>query len=279
MKNLSRRDFIEKSGIGVAGLALVPYPHFSEMNQPDIPFQFGIASYTFRNYPLDKALQMTARLGIKKMSLKSMHLLLESTQEEIKKAIDLSKAAGIEIYGGGVIYMNNKEEVDNAFKYASLAGMKIIIGVPAHDLLGYAESYVKKTGIKLAIHNHGPGDNVYPSPQSAYDLIKNLDEGIGLCLDIGHTTRMGLNPAEEAAKYIKRILDMHIKDVTAAKAEGETIEMGRGVIDLPAFFSEIIKGGYKGTASFEFEKDENDVMPGLAESIGYSRGILAAIKL
>jgi sugar phosphate isomerase/epimerase len=156
--------------------------------------------------------------------------------------------------------------------------MKIIIGVPAHDLLGYVESFVKKTGIRVAIHNHGPGDDVYPSPQSVFDLIKDLDHGIGLCLDIGHTARMGLDPAGEARKYMNRLLDMHIKDITSAKAEGDTIEMGRGVIDLPSFFREITKGGYTGTASFEFEKDENDVMPGLAESVGYVRGILASIS-
>ena len=277
MKNISRRDFLEKSGMGVAGLTVVPFHQLSKNSKVDIPFQLGIASYTFRKYPLDKTLQMAARLKIKRMSLKDMHLPLESSPEEIKKAIAMSKDAGVEIYGGGVIYMNKKEEVDNAFKYAGLAGMKIIIGVPAHELLSYTETFVKKTGIKLAIHNHGPGDNVYPSPQSAYDLIKDLDPGMGLCLDIGHTARMGLDPTEEARKYMKRILDMHIKDVTAAKAEGDTIEMGRGVIDLPAFFRELVKAGYNGTASFEYEKDENDVMPGLAESVGYVRGILAAL--
>ena len=35
------------------------------------------------------------------------------------------------------------------------------------------------------------------------------------------------------------------------------------------------KINYKYTASFEFEKDKNDLLPGLAESVGYVRGILA----
>jgi sugar phosphate isomerase/epimerase len=277
MKNITRREFIENSGIGIAGLAISTPGYRPAMPKLAIPFQLGIASYTFRNYSLEKTLEMAVRLNIRRLSLKSMHLPLESTADDIKKAMDICRKAGVEIYGAGVIYMNKKEEVDQAFSYAGMAGMKIIIGVPAHDLLVYTEQMVKKTGIKVAIHNHGPGDEVYPSPESIYSRIKDLDKGIGICLDIGHTIRIGLNPATEAKKYADRLLDMHIKDVTAGTAEGDTAEMGRGVIDLPAFFREITKLGFSGTAGFEYEKDENDVLPGLAESVGYTRGILATL--
>jgi inosose dehydratase len=33
---------------------------------------------------------------------------------------------------------------------------------------------------------------------------------------------------------------------------------------------------YRGTAAFEYEKDGRDPLPGLAESVGYIRGVLAA---
>jgi sugar phosphate isomerase/epimerase len=269
---------MEKSGMGMAGLTFLSYPTLSGQETTDEHLKLGIASYTFRNYSLEQSLKMSVRLNIKRMTLKSMHLPLESTDEEIHKAIDLCKAAGVEIYGAGVIYMNNKDEVDNAFRYARAAGLEMIVGVPLHELLEYVESHVKKTGIKVAIHNHGPGDKVYPTPQSIYDKVSKLDTRIGMCLDIGHTARMGLNPAEEAARYMDRIFDLHIKDATSATADGDTVEMGRGVIDLPGFFQQVIRSKFAGTASFEYEKDENDVMPGLAECVGYVRGILSMIK-
>ena len=31
-------------------------------------------------------------------------------------------------------------------------------------------------------------------------------------------------------------------------------------------------------SEFEYEKDGNDPVPGLAESVGYTRGVLASIK-
>ena len=53
--------------------------------------------------------------------------------------------------------------------------------------------------------------------------------------------------------------------------------MGRGVIDIPKFVRALIKINYQGTAAFEYEKDGPDPLPGLAESVGYLRGILATI--
>jgi inosose dehydratase len=173
-----------------------------------------------------------------------------------------------------VIYMKSKEEVDQAFTYAKNAGMPMIIGVPNHDLLAYTNEKIKQTGIKVAIHNHGPGDEVYPSPQSIYEKIKNLDPRFGMCLDIGHTQRIGLDPTKEAEKYFDRLFDIHIKDVSSSTPEGDTVEIGRGVIDIPVFLKILIKKGYQGVVAFEYEKDENDPMPGLCESVGYVKGCL-----
>ena len=83
-------------------------------------------------------------------------------------------------------------------------------------LIDYSEQKVKEYNIKLAIHNHGPEDKLYPSPKEAYERIKNRDERMGLCLDIGHAMRAGVEPAKAVKEYGKRIFDLHIKDVTKA---------------------------------------------------------------
>jgi sugar phosphate isomerase/epimerase len=50
------------------------------------------------------------------------------------------------------------------------------------------------------------------------------------------------------------------------------------VIDIPKFLKTLLKIKYSGVVSFEYEKDADDPMPGLAESVGYVRGVLAAIS-
>lgn len=281
MEKTSRRKFLKWTGLGLASGSLISngysLPAFSLQKKSHIPFQLGMASYTFREFNLEDTLAMTQRLGLERIAFKSFHLALDSTEEEIRAVAAKVKAAGLRLYGCGVVYMKNNLEVEQAFKYAQVAGMDTIIGVPDHDLLKLVDRKVKEFDIKLTIHNHGPGDKVYPTPGSAYERIKSLDPRIGLCIDVGHTQRAGVDPAEDILRFSDRVLDVHIKDVTAATGEGQTVEIGRGVIDIPAVLAALIKIKYAGTASFEFEKDGKDPLAGVAESVGYVRGVLDVI--
>ena len=277
----SRRNFLRLSGACLmatqAPSLLAAHPASSE-NSPELPFELGIASYTFREFSLEETIAMTARLGIPKLCLKSMHMPLDSTADEIKALAATVNKAGIDLYGGGVIYMKTMEEVDSAFAYATYAGMDLIVGVPEHALLEHCNEKVKETGIKLAIHNHGPGDKKYPTPESAYKLIKDMDPGMGLCVDIGHTARIGEDPIEDTRKYMDRVHDIHIKDEDKADPSGKPCELGHGVIDIPGFLKMLLEENYSKIVSFEYEKDGKDPLPGLAESVGYVRGVLKVIS-
>lgn len=275
----NRRQFLQIASVGAAASwAGLPGLSLGAEARParKAKFELGVASYTLRKFDLDEALKMTARVGLKYICFKDFHLPLDSSPEQIEAAVAKVNAAGLALYGGGVIYMRNEQQVRQGFAYAQAAGMKVIIGVPNHDLLPLVEEMVKQHDIKVAIHNHGPGDEVYPVPETAYELVKNLDKRIGLCIDIGHTMRSGIDPSEPAEKYADRLLDVHIKDVSAATRRGSTVEVGRGVIDIPKFLGTLIEIDYAGIVSFEHEKDENDPLPGVAESVGYVRGVLAA---
>lgn len=275
MNESSRRTFLQSAGAGLAALPFAGSAGAKETKSPQ--FSLGMASYTFRKFGLDETLAMTKRLGLTHIAFKDFHLAMNSSPETIREAAAKTRDAGLELYGCGVVYMKTEAEVKQAFEYAKTAGMKIIIGVPAHELLPLVDRTVREYDIKVAIHNHGPGDKVYPSPQSAYDLIRDLDPRIGLCMDIGHAQRIGLDPAEEFAKYSKRVLDIHIKDVSASTDKGTTVEIGRGVIDIPKFIRTVMKRNYSGTLALEYEKDESDPLPGSAESIGYLRGVIKTI--
>jgi inosose dehydratase len=289
MGKTTRRNFMKRSGLGLAMAAfsstmaaLHKYPETSRRSESRLKqrlarMNLGMASYTFRKFSLVDTVAMTNRLGLERIAFKSFHLPLESADEEIRSVAARVRATGLDLYGCGVVYMQNKEEVERAFHYAQKAGMRMIIGAPDPNLLEMVNKMVNKYDIKLAIHNHGPDDEHYPTPESAYVKIKDLDPHVGLCIDIGHTMRAGVDPSVSAEKFADRLLDVHVKDVTAAAKEGQTIEIGRGVIDIPKFLKTLLKLNYEGSVSFEFEKDPDDPLPGVAESVGYVRGVLAAI--
>ncbi|MBD3374055.1 TIM barrel protein [candidate division KSB1 bacterium] len=274
----SRRDFFKIGAMGIAAagsLSGIARNAKAQSKNDELPL--GIASYTFRKFSLDETIEMTRQMGVKNIALKSMHMPLDASTSEIKAAATKVRDAGLNLYGAGVIYMKSEADVNQAFDYAQAAELKVIIGVPNHELLQLVEKKVKETDIIVAIHNHGPGDDLYPSPESIYEKVKDLDKRIGICMDIGHTQRIKLDPSEQAEKYRDRLHDVHIKDVSWASAKGTTVEIGRGVIDIPEFIETLRKIEYDGMVSLEYEKDADNPLCGAAESIGYTRGVMAAL--
>jgi len=239
--------------------------------------QLGIAGYTFLHVPVDASIEMMKRVGITNLSIKDFHLPLDSTPDKIQSVKGQFTAAGIKIYAAGVIYMKSNAEVDRAFDYAHTLGVNLIVAAPNPELLSYVEQKVKSTGIRIAIHNHGPEDKLYPSPVDVYNHVKDLDPGMGLCLDIGHAARAGADPAKIVTDYASRIFDLHIKDLAAISRVAQPIVLGRGVLDIPGLMRALIGIRYAGVCSIEHEMDMNDPMPGVAESAGFFRGVVRTL--
>jgi len=275
----TRNEFLKLSGLGIAGVLTSVSADATGNRSPnaDKEFKLGLASYTFRSFSLDDTIKMAKQLNLGSVSLKSMHMPLESSAEDIKQLAEKVRNAGLDLYGAGVVYMKTAQEVETTFAYASNARLEMIIGVPNHELLALTEEQVKKYNIKLAIHNHGPGDNLYPTPQDVYEKIKSLDKRIGLCIDIGHVQRLGLDPSVMLERYKDRLYDMHMKDVIKTSEEDSPVEIGRGMIDIPKVIKTLKKIKYKGNIAFEYEKDGNAPLAGLAESVGYVRGVIKMI--
>ncbi|MGY4386268.1 inosose dehydratase [Pedobacter sp. UYP24] len=278
----SRRSFLYQSIAAIAAgaflnsnnvLASVPVVR---ANKGKDSFRFGLAGFSFVNFKLDDSLAMMKKVDAHYLCIKDFHLPLNSTTDEIAAFHAKLKESNVTGYAVGPIYTKTKKEIDNAFDYAKRVGVDLIIGIPLHADLSYVEEKVKQTNIRYAIHNHGPEDELYPTAESIYNLISKLDSRIGICFDIGHDTRAGKNPVEDLKKYSSRIFDMHLKNVTVAVKTGSTCELGRGVIVIPALVKMMKKVKYTGVCALEYEKDMKDPLAGIAESVGYFRGVCAA---
>lgn len=282
----SRRQFIKLAGTGMlaAGATSIYLPSGERpkksFDPPEPAFRFGIgiAGYTFYQVPMETAIGIMKRVEVTNLSMKDIYMPLNSDQKSIASVMNDFKSAGINVYTVGVIYMKTTQEADQAFEYARMAGVKMIVGAPDYQILPYVEQKVKQYDFRLAIHNHGPDNPLYPNATDIWDHIKDMDPRMGICLDIGHTIRDGHDPGIDAERYQSRLFDIHIKDVDKASKEGKTVEMGRGIINIPGFVDVLRRIGYKGMCSLEFEKDMNDPLAGIAESIGYLRGVMAGLS-
>jgi sugar phosphate isomerase/epimerase len=279
MTNATRRSFLS-TAIGAA--AMTPAMAAGGAATGDRPgdLKLGVASYSFRKFSRDVAIADTKKLGVKYINIKEFHLPLNSTPDEIAKARAEFQNAGLTILGGGNVSFQKNDEADirQKFEYAKAAGMPLLVCAPTHETLPKMEKYVKEYDIKIALHNHGPEDKHFPTPQSVLDAVKNMDPRCGLCMDIGHTARTGVDVVEWIRKAGPRLLDMHVKDLTNFTDKNSQVAVGDGIMPFPAIFRELRKMNYKGGVMLEYEVEADNPMPGMMKSFSYMRGVLAGLN-
>jgi sugar phosphate isomerase/epimerase len=242
------------------------------------PLKLGVASYSMREFPLDRALEMAKTLGVTYMTFKDVHVPRTDPAEATRALRAKIEAAGITIMGGGTITVpNNAAQIEKEFQYARNAGFPLIYIDPEPEALDTIERMAISYDIRVAIHNHGPEDKRWPRPQDAYAAIKSRDKRLGLCIDVGHTTRTGTDAVQACRECGDRLYDMHVKDLASKTAKESQVAVGRGVIDFPGLFRTLIAIGYQGQVGLEYEINARDPLPGMIESMAYMRGVLAAV--
>src|SRR5712691_9997153 len=158
--------------------------------------KIGVASYTFRRFPVETTIRGIQRVGLRYVSIKDAHLPLKSSPAERTAVGQKFREAGITPLSCGVITLPNEEShIREAFEYARDLGVPTMVCSPHPDSVDLLDRMVKLFDIRLAIHNHGPEDKHFPTPGDVMKAVEGHDRRIGLCIDIGHTLRAGVNPA------------------------------------------------------------------------------------
>jgi sugar phosphate isomerase/epimerase len=285
MTSISRRDLLKTGALAAAAIPSVnfgaPAALTAEEADPWMGLKIGVATYTMRELPIEEAIKAVQRVGLKYVSIKNVknHIDLSHTPEERKQRAKMFRDAGLVPLSVGNVGMKNDEaDVRRAFEYARDIGVTTMVCAPPKDAVPLLDKFVKEFDIKLAIHNHGPEDKQFPSPYDVMKAVENHDKRIGLCIDVGHTARAGVDPAEAILKCRERLYDLHMKDISALGDRNTPIECGRGILNSRSILAALLKIKYQGLAGFEYEKDAKDPVPGLAESVGYTKGLLAGLK-
>jgi len=214
------------------------------------------------------------------MNIKDVHLALDSTPEQIAAAKKEFADAGITVVGCGNISFSKDDDTDirHKFEYAKLLGAPLMVCAPTRETLPKLGKYVEEFNIKIAVHNHGPEDKQFPTPQSVLAVVRDMDPRCGLCIDVGHTSRTGVNVVESIAEAGPRLLDMHIKDLEDPTAKDSQVPVGEGKLPIPQIFLQLIKMKYTGCVNLEYEVQPENPMPGMQKSFAYERGVLAGIQ-
>jgi sugar phosphate isomerase/epimerase len=279
---MNRRTFIG-SAAGVAALNVRPS---AAVIQPE-PWgiKLGVATYSLRSFDRTKAIEMIKSLGIPWVSIKDVHLSQTVPLEEVESGAKEFTSAGLKIMSGGNVDMKETtlDGLRKHFDYAKHAGMPMMVCAPLHENLRLIEQLAKEYNIRCAIHNHGPEDKHFPTPQSVLKAIDGLDRHVGLCMDCGHTARAGADVVKSIAEAGDRLLDMHVKDLSTftlpeGRKPGEIqVDVGDGIMPFPQIFKQLKKMKYSGCVNLEYEIHDKDPLPGMQRSFSYMRGVLAGL--
>ena len=208
----SRRGFL----LGAGALGLAPL-RGETTNKGRDDIKLAVATYSLRGYQRDLAIKMIKELNVRYASVKEYHLPYNDTPEQLAHGRKKFQDAGIEIVAGGVIYLTKDDDADirRYFEYAKACAMPMMAIGPTAETMPRIERFVKEYNIKVAIHNHGPEDKHFPTPQSALRVVKNMDARCGICIDAGHgafgrkfDSRDREAPRHRAEMHLRRGVDL-----------------------------------------------------------------------
>lgn len=283
---MNRRNFVRTSAALAAPLALNMASATEAAAEAADDIKLGVATYSLRSFQRDLCIKSVKALGIKYVDVKEFHLPQTDPEALLKAGRAAFDKAGLTVIGGGNVSLPepDAEGLRKHFEYAKNVGFPMMICAPRHENLAAIEKLAIEYNIKMAIHNHGPEDKNFPTPQSVLEAIKGMDARMGLCMDLGHTCRAGADPVEWIDKAGARLFEIHtkdLKDFTWKQGQNASLyqcPVGDGIMPIAAIFKHLKSIGYKGVCSLEYEIDADDPMAGMQKSFSYMRGVLAGLK-
>ena len=257
----SRRTFIKKSTLALAGSSLLSRLSYANTNMKDNEL-VGIQLYSVRDDmgkdPLGTLKQLAA-MGYKYVEHANYvnRKFYNYTPTEFKKILD---DLGIKMPSGHTVLGSQhwdaaKNEFTDLWKYtvedAATMGQQYVISPSLNpalrkdkdgllrfmDVFNKSGELCKKSGMKFGYHNHDFEFSENLGGEMLYDIMmKNTDAKLVIQqLDIGNLYNGGANAAEIVKKYPGRFSSLHVKDEIKASEGNEKYEstiLGTGIVNV-----------------------------------------------
>lgn len=288
--SLTRREAMKAAALSTLGIpclgaisTLAADVDSTSSSNTQNKIKLGVATISLSKKPIPGVIAALKQLQIDSAALYKTHApWADGTPDQCRAIVQQFTDAGLIVSSTGVVDFTMDEDVARmAFENVKAAGLKTMCARPIPDALPLVEKLAREYDVKIAIHNHGPTD-LYPTGDAAWKAVQPYDKRIGLCIDVGHAWRAGGDPAAEILQCRERLYQVHLKDTRGPKGTGtkdpSPVVIGHGDLDIKAILAALVQIQYEHRADFEYEEKVADQLPGLAESVGYVRGILSVLE-
>jgi sugar phosphate isomerase/epimerase len=242
-------------------------------------WQLAVHSYTFQKFSIFEAIDRTAALGVKYMSI-SGSVILEGTNrlttvdlsDQQREAINQKLAAdgfGSFVNMGVVQLPADEVKCRKVFEFAKKWGIGILVAEPQPEALDTVEKLCKEYNIKVAIHDHPKGHSIYWNPDSVLAAIKGRTPLMGACADVGHWMRSGLDPLECLKKLDGHIICLHFKDLNQMGPDAHDVPWGKGAGKTRELMAELKRQHFHGAFCVEYEYHWDNSSPEIVQCVKF----------
>ena len=260
----------------------------------------AIHSYTFQKFSIFEAIDKTAALGVKHMSISgSVNLpdadgtftkssTIKMTAEDIAALTARMKAKGLDpvFVNMGVVKPGIDEaESRKIFEGAKRLGITVLVAEPeTHGrmeelgpVMDVVEKLAKEYNIKVAIHNHPGPKSFYWNPDTVAAAVKGRSPLLGACADVGHWVRSGLDPMACLKKLEGRVITLHFKDLNELGPKAHDVPWGTGISNAKGMLAELQRQKFKGAICVEYERNWENSSPEIAQSVAWFNNTCAEL--
>ena len=255
---------------------------------PGRDWKFGVALWTFHTVSFPQSLDEVDSTGLKYIEPNTFH----AAGKELKDSV-ISKLspAGIEklkslIAKKGLIceslYIVGDSTMSSWIKQFDIArefGVKYVTTEPPLNMWDQIDSLAGAYGIKVAIHEHWRGFSHYWNPDTTLMALKG-HPNFGVCADLGHWPKSGIDPLEAVKKLSGHIIIIHLKDIAAYNDPSlRDVPVGTGVVKFPEIFAELKRQNFKGYIYIERDaEDQPTNLPSVINTIKYYKEQIARLE-
>lgn len=224
----------------------------------------GAQSYSFRKFGFEDSIRRLENLGLDTMEFCAVHFPADPDHPDLGRVKETLVSRGIRVPCYGVEHFADDREANRKrFVFAQSIGASILTADPAPESFDDLDRLCEEFGIRVAIHNHGPGAR-YDKVEDTLKAVRDHSPLIGACVDTGHSIRSGEKPHEVIRALGDRVISLHLKDWR--HGGGETI-LGQGDLDLVETARALMAIAFTGPIVMEYEESPEDPVPDMREGM------------
>lgn len=282
----SRRDF------GRIAIAAIPAARAlaAQINSRFNGVLIGAQTYSFRDMPLEAAIDAMKKIGFGSCELFQGHVEPKLEGAELRDwrlttpmdfFADVRRkfeAAGVRIFAYTLNFKDNftDEEIDRGFQQTKALGTDLITTSTtitcAKRLVAPAEKYK----MRVAMHGHDKTDepNEFSKPET-FAKAMEMSPRFYVNLDIGHFTAAGYDPVDYIREHHEKVLVLHIKD--RRKNHGPNMPFGEGETNIKGVLQLLKSNRWDIPADIEYEygKPGLDTLVEVSKCFQYCKDALA----